>query len=231
MSAQKMLEDNGILPENTSLRKLVDKDVPGCELLIASSVVESKEKDFSDANDSFLLKTTLGDHSATLTAIIEELQLAQTFANEETQIAMLSELQQSLKTGDMQAFKRSQELWVKDQSPTVETSIGFLETYQDPFGVRASWQGLVAVVNKVQSRKCSDLVEQSSDFIAMLPWNGTCSGFPLGTNSAFENIRFKKPDFTNLDGEYLASTDLNCKTHSLSARILLLRDVDWSESA
>ena len=88
----------------------------------------------------------------------------------------------------IEAHKQSQIHWIKDINPSVEANIGFIETYADPLGVRAEFEGWVAVVDKDKSKKLGDLVANATSIIPELPWP-----------KEFEKEKFQKPDFTSLE--------------------------------
>ncbi len=144
----------------------------------------------------------MGDFADSLSKVVDNLKQAQEHASSVVQKDMISTLIESFQTGNQQIFKKAQSLWVQDRSPVVESVIGFIETYQDPHGIRGAWEGIVAVVNKVQSKKFTRLVERSSDFIITLPWNGKSVGLEDGSKSAFETSECIKPDLTSLDSTF-----------------------------
>ena len=94
----------------------------------------------------------------------------------------------SFKTGSIDAHKKGSEHWVKDVGPVVESYIGFVETYVDPYGGRAEWEGFTAIVDKQLSAKYETLVNDAPELIKGLPWG-----------KDFEVDVFRKPDFTALE--------------------------------
>ncbi|CAC9444109.1 metallo-peptidase, Clan M-, Family M49 [Leishmania infantum JPCM5] len=138
-----------------------------------------------------------GDYKEEMARVVAELRKAQPYAENETEVRMLNHYIEHFQYGDVDVHKESQKEWVKDVGPTVETNIGFIESYRDPSGVRAEWEGFVAVVNKEQSKMYGALVAQGEKFVAELPWG-----------KAFEKDVFSSPDFTSLDVLGFASSGI-----------------------
>lgn len=100
----------------------------------------------------------------------------------------------------METYRDSQKIWVKDRNPAVEIILGFVETYRDPYGVRAEFEGVVGIVDADETKVLAKLTQNSTKFIRRLPW---ASGYKEDENRGmgpFERDLFDPPDFTSLHG-------------------------------
>ena len=52
---------------------------------------------------------------------------------------------QSFESGGLHNYKETQKTWIRDSAPIVEKIFGFVEPYRDPFGIRAEFEGPVAI--------------------------------------------------------------------------------------
>lgn len=181
--AQAFLQKHKLDPLNTRLFKEEDGNY---QLLVAAANGE-KTSTYTLENGK-TIKVEYRDFASSMSKIAESILAASSFAANPTQKQMLDAYHTSFSTGSVDAHKESQRLWLKDLSPHVETNIGFIETYRDPQGVRAEWEGFVAMVNKEQSLKFNRLVDNAPLVVSRLPWP-----------SAFERETLNKPDFTSLE--------------------------------
>lgn len=206
---QAFLESKKIYSENTRLKKIRENDNVVYELLIASAKISKPgQEEYFDITapdnivDGTKLKITYGDYSTELTSVISNLSQAKFYAANSTQVQMLDAYIDSFQNGSISSHRESQKWWIKDVSPSVETNIGFIEPYRDPQGVRAEWEGLVAIVNKEESKKYFIMVERSEEFVVKMPWNGEVGGYGVGKKGPFEAEKFMRPDYTSLEGMF-----------------------------
>lgn len=179
---QGFLNKQAISELNTRLFK---KEDGSFEVWIASA---EKSGPKTHTYEGKTIHVSKGDFAREMSAITENMAAALPFVANENQKNMVTAYVESFKTGSIDAHKESQRHWIRDVGPVVETNIGFIETYRDPAGVRAEWEGFVAVVNKEMTKKFEALVNGASAFIARLPWP-----------KEFEKDSFLKPDFTSLE--------------------------------
>merc|ERR1719499_1574289 len=101
---------------------------------------------------------------------------------------MMENYVKSFAGGSIDDHMEGSKTWVQNKGPVVETYIGFIESYQDPFGVRGEFEGFTAVVNKEVSATFQKMVDAAPQFLLHMPWK-----------SEFEKDKFLRPDFTALE--------------------------------
>ncbi|KAG8924473.1 hypothetical protein FRC02_010405 [Tulasnella sp. 418] len=187
---QKAAERLGLAVENTRVRKNSSKSFT---LLVASAsksapeTLQSSEVVLSE-EEGIKLTVQYGDFADALAKSAEALENAIPYAANEHQKKMLELYIKSFRSGSIEEHKQGSIEWVKDIGPVVESYIGFIETYVDPYGGRAEWEGFTAIVNKELTAKYDKLVDDAPELIKVLPWG-----------KDFEVDVFRKPDFTALE--------------------------------
>ncbi|KAF9564650.1 aflatoxin-detoxifizyme [Agrocybe pediades] len=186
-AVQAAAEKIGIDVLNT---RVVKNNANDFTLLIASA--ESQPHALHDietkSGEKAKLKVQYGDFSDALSKVVEALKEAQKYTANDNQTKMIESYIKSFTTGSIQDHKDGSKWWVQDVGPVVESYIGFIETYVDPYGGRAEWEGFTAIVNKKLSAKYETLVNDAPNLIKVLPWG-----------KDFEVDVFRKPDFTALE--------------------------------
>ena len=169
------------------------KDADGQVYILRQAAAQAKDPEEVEAEEyangrSLRVKVVPGDYAPLMARVVAHLREARKHAANAEQEGMLEHYVASFETGSIESHKEGSRHWIRDKGPAVESYIGFIESYRDPFGVRGEWEGFVAVVNRTMSEKFATLVDAAESLLPLLPWP-----------AQFEKDRFLRPDFTSLD--------------------------------
>lgn len=84
-----------------------------------------------------------GKYSGIIEHIVENLNKASEFAENEQQRRVINILTEYYSTGDLRTFDRYSIEWLKELDGMIDFINGFIEVYGDPLGLKASWEGIV----------------------------------------------------------------------------------------
>ena len=87
--------------------------------------------------------TTKGKYGKSLSKVVENLKLAQAYAEDDKQQEVIGKLIEYYETGDLHTFDEYTIAWVENTAPMVDFVNGFTESYGDPLGMKASWESIV----------------------------------------------------------------------------------------
>ncbi len=104
-----------------------------------------------------------GKYSEQIQQIIYWLSKAEGVAENSTQKKIISSLIEFYETGDLKTFDEYSILWVKDDKSKIDFLNGFIETYGDPLGMKASWEAIVNFKND-EATKRTDIISENAQW-------------------------------------------------------------------
>ncbi|MBN1462641.1 MAG: dihydrofolate reductase [Paludibacteraceae bacterium] len=104
-----------------------------------------------------------GRYSEQIERIIYWLSKAQEVAENDNQKKIIKTLIAFYQTGDLKTFDEYSIRWVKDQTSHIDFLNGFIETYGDPLGIKASWEAIVNFKN-IEATKRTEIISSNAQW-------------------------------------------------------------------
>ena len=105
-----------------------------------------------------------GMYGEALSHVVEHLEKALAFAENDQQREVLKHMIEFNKTGDLKAFNEYCIAWVKDLDSRVDFVNGFTETYADPLGITGTWESLVNFKDMRATHRCQTISDNAQWF-------------------------------------------------------------------
>jgi dipeptidyl-peptidase-3 len=112
-----------------------------------------------------------GMYSKEIEKIVYYLEKAQEFAENDNQKAYTKELIKFYKTGDLTTWDKYNILWCQDNKSVCDYVNGFVETYNDPLGMKATWESVVDFKDKEATKRTETLCSNAQWFEDHSPIN------------------------------------------------------------
>lgn len=136
-----------------------------------------------------------GVYGRTIDKIVENLRKALPYCENEKQKRHTELLISYYTTGDLKTWDDYNIEWVKENEAEVDYISGFIETYLDPLGRKASWEALVDVRDGEATKRCELLSRNAQWFEDNCPIN------PLYKKTEVKGISAKVVDALCLAGD------------------------------
>ncbi len=105
-----------------------------------------------------------GLYREALAHVVENLEKALAYAENDKQREVISKLIEFNKTGDLTTFNQYAIAWVQDLDSRVDFVNGFTEVYGDPLGVTGAWESLVNFKDEAATRRAQTLSDNAQWF-------------------------------------------------------------------
>ena len=152
-----------------------------------------------------------GLYSQSIKKIIYWLAKAKDVAENESQKRTIELLIEYYNTGDLKKFDEYSIEWVKDTQSKIDFVNGFIETYGDPLGLKASWESIVNFKD-TEATKRSKIIEQNAQWFE--------------DNSPVDD-RFKKKEVKGVSAKVITATILAGDCYPATPIGINLPNANW----
>ena len=104
-----------------------------------------------------------GLYTAAIEKIVFWLEKAYSVAENEQQKEVIGRLIEYYQTGDLRTFDDFSIAWVNDTASHIDFVNGFIETYGDPLGMKASWESIVNFKN-IEATKRTEVISSNAQW-------------------------------------------------------------------
>jgi len=129
----------------------------------------------------------------------------------DTQRQVLLKLIEYYKTGNLTMWDEYNILWLQDIHSLIDVVNGFIETYEDPLGMKATWESIVNFKN-LEATKRTDIISKNAQWFE--------------DNSPVDN-RFKKKEVRGVSAKVINAVQLGGDCYPATPIGINLPNADW----
>ncbi len=156
-----------------------------------------------------------GLYSPAISHIVEMLEKASQYAENDAQRAHILKLIEYYRTGDLRAFDEYSIMWAEDTASQVDFINGFIETYGDPLGMTGSWESIVNFKNNIASHRTEVISDNAQWF---------------EDNSPID-ARFRKPQVKGVSAKVITAAILAGDAYPATPIGINLPNANWIRAA
>lgn len=152
-----------------------------------------------------------GKYSDTIKHIVENLNKARDFVENDQQKVVIDLLVDYYTTGNLKTFDEYSIAWISETEGMIDFINGFIEVYGDPLGIKASWEGIVEYKDLAACERTRKICTNAQWF---------------EDNSPVDN-RFKKPVVKGVTANVICASMLGGDEYPSTAIGINLPNADW----
>lgn len=152
-----------------------------------------------------------GLYGAAIEKIIFHLEKASEVAENDVQRNYIAKLIEYYKTGDLKTWDAYNIAWVQDTVSQVDFINGFIENYNDPMGMKATWESLVNFKD-LEASKRTDIISKNAQWFE--------------DNSPVD-AQYKKKEVKGVSAKVITVAQLGGDSYPVSPLGINLPNADW----